>query len=225
MISALGPIDFTKTDLTSLDLTPRQRLAISQELEYQQLGLPPFSDPSPWQRLSRDQQDKFNQKYLALSPELQDFSKSQFLTLSERAQKHAYNAFLALDINSLAAVIQREMKIINSEEVSKRGLQVTNELREESRSSSVGVRVNNFDFPEVDVDRKPQRKQKKTIRKYDPRDSRRQRRPVKQRQPVEVTGSTALAQELHLKFAREQLLQAIHLQACLSHPATCGRHH
>ena len=71
LISALGPIDFTKADLDTLVLTPRQRLAISQELEYQQLGLASFSDPSPWQRLSRDEQLEFNRKYLALPQELQ----------------------------------------------------------------------------------------------------------------------------------------------------------
>ena len=109
---------------------------MTQEVEYQQLGLPPFSDPSPWQRLSRDQQEEFNKKYLALSPELQEFSKSQFLTLSERAQKHAYNAFLSLDIKSLAAVIEKEMKIIKSGEAPEP--QVTNDLREESGSSQVG---------------------------------------------------------------------------------------
>ena len=177
VLQKLGPVDINHLD--KLDLTPRQRLAISQELEYQQLGLASFADPTPWQRLSRDQQEEFNQKYLALSPELQEFSKSQFLTLSERAQKHAYNAFLALDINSLAAVIEREMKIINSEEVAKGDHQVSNELREESRSSNVGVRVNNFDFP--DVERKPEKKERKTIRKYDPR---RQRRPISKVNPA-----------------------------------------
>ena len=222
LISELGPIDFTKTDLDSLVLTPRQRLAVRQELEYQQLGLPPFSDPSPWQRLSREQQEEFNQKYLSLSPELQEFSKSQFLKISERAQKQAYNAFLNLDSNSLAVVIEREMKIIKSREFPEH--QVTNNLSEEFRSSNGGVRVNNFDFP--DVAGKPQRKQNKTVRKYTARRRRRPHlkvKPAKPRQLSEVTQSTARAQELHLKFAREQLLQAIHLQACLSQPATCGR--
>ena len=56
---------------TSLVLTPRQKLALRQELEVRRLGLEPWSDLSPWQRLSRSQQKKFNEKYLALPPELQ----------------------------------------------------------------------------------------------------------------------------------------------------------
>ena len=55
----------------SPQLTPRQRLAIAQELEYQQLGLAAFTDPTPWQRLSREEQLEFNRKYLALPAELQ----------------------------------------------------------------------------------------------------------------------------------------------------------
>ena len=119
-----------------------------------------------------EQQEEFNQKYLSLSPELQEFSKSQFLKISERAQKQAYNAFLNLDSNSLAVVIEREMKIIKSREFPEH--QVTNNLSEEFRSSNGGVRVNNFDFP--DVAGKPQRKQNKTVRKYT---ARRRRRPHK----------------------------------------------
>ena len=42
-----------------------------QELSYQKLGLPAWSDPTPWQRLSREQQIEFNRKYLALPPDLQ----------------------------------------------------------------------------------------------------------------------------------------------------------
>merc|ERR1712223_1588100 len=43
LIGHLGNIDLSNTD--TLVLTPRQRLAISQELEYQQLGLASFADP------------------------------------------------------------------------------------------------------------------------------------------------------------------------------------
>ena len=59
------------SDLARLSLDPRQRLAIAQELEYQQLGLPAFTDPTPWQRLTRDQQLEFNRKYLSLPTHLQ----------------------------------------------------------------------------------------------------------------------------------------------------------
>merc|ERR1711997_664613 len=45
LIGHLGNIDLRNTD--TLVLTPRQRLAISQELEYQQLGLSSFTDPTP----------------------------------------------------------------------------------------------------------------------------------------------------------------------------------
>merc|ERR1711983_259937 len=48
LISHLGNVDLTNVD--KLVLTPRKRLAIEQELEYQQLGLAPYTDPAPWQR-------------------------------------------------------------------------------------------------------------------------------------------------------------------------------
>ena len=107
LIAHLGNIDLRNTD--TLVLTPRQRLAISQELEYQQLGLPAFTDPTPWQRLSRDQQEEFNKKYLALAPELQEFSKNQFTNLPEDRQEHAFNMFISLDLETLSQVIENEL--------------------------------------------------------------------------------------------------------------------
>ena len=210
LISELGNIDLSRTDLDTLVLSPRQRLAITEELQYQQLGLPVFTDPTPWQRLSQTQQEEFNKKYLALSPELQEFSREQFLSISERGQKHAYNAFLTLDSNTLTAVIREEMKKIKSGLVSQD--QVTNELREEFRSSVDGVKINNLNFDDIE-----ENTAKKS--RYDPR---RQRQP-QQRQRLEVTENRNIAQELHLKYARAQLQQAIHLQACLANPATCAR--
>ena len=56
---------------TNLVLTPRQKLALKQELELRRKGLSPWSDPTPWQRLSRSEQNLFNDKYLSLPPELQ----------------------------------------------------------------------------------------------------------------------------------------------------------
>jgi len=106
VLQNLGPVDINHLD--KLDLTPRQRLAITQELEYQQLGLPPFSDPSPWQRLSRDQQMEFNTKYLALPRELQEYSRNQFLSLPEPRQEKAYQTFLTVDIQTLTRAIARE---------------------------------------------------------------------------------------------------------------------
>jgi len=106
VLQKLGPVDINHLD--KLDLTPRQRLAISQELEYQQLGLPPFSDPTPWQRLSRDQQIEFNTKYLGLPQDLQEYSRNQFLSLPEARQEKAYQTFLTVDIQTLTHAIARE---------------------------------------------------------------------------------------------------------------------
>merc|ERR1712066_1210772 len=97
------------SDLARLSLSPGQRLAIAQELEYQQLGLPAFTDPTPWQRLSRDQQPEFNKKYLALAPELQEFSKNQFTNLPEDRQEHAFNMFISLDLETPSQVIENEL--------------------------------------------------------------------------------------------------------------------
>jgi len=91
-----------------LNLSPKQRLALSQEFEYQQLGLPPFTDPTPWQRLTRDQQLEFNRKYLALPPVLQEYSRNQFLSLPDDRQEKAYNTFVTVDIETLTNAIERE---------------------------------------------------------------------------------------------------------------------
>merc|ERR1712228_1163708 len=64
LISHLINYDFSKFDPQLL--TPNQRAAVLQELEHQQLGLPPFTDLTPWQKLTRDQQIEFNRKYLLL---------------------------------------------------------------------------------------------------------------------------------------------------------------
>ena len=106
LIAHLGNIDLGNTD--KLVLTPRQRQAIAEELEYQQLGLQPFTDPTPWQRLSRDQQTAFNQKFLSLRRDLQEYAKTQFTTLSEDRQAHAFQMFLTLDLETLNEVISTE---------------------------------------------------------------------------------------------------------------------
>jgi len=95
-------------DLGRLSLSPGQRLALSQELELQQLGLPAFTDPTPWQRLSRYQQLEFNRKYLALPTHLQEYSRNQFLSLSDARQEKAYNTFVSVDIETLTRAIERE---------------------------------------------------------------------------------------------------------------------
>ena len=107
LIAHLGNIDLKNTD--KLVLTPRQRQAISEELEYQQLGLQPFTDPTPWQRLSRDQQTRFNQKFVSLRRDLQDYAKTQFTSLPEDRQQHAFTMFLTLDLDTLTEVIESEL--------------------------------------------------------------------------------------------------------------------
>merc|ERR1711936_1292680 len=38
------------------ELTARQKTALEQEVSYRELGLDPWTDPNPWQRLTREQQ-------------------------------------------------------------------------------------------------------------------------------------------------------------------------
>jgi len=168
LISHLGNVDLTSVD--SLVLTPRQRLAIAQELEYQQLGLAPFSDPTPWQRLSREQQEEFNRKYLALRPDLQQYSRNQFLSLPEERQAHAYGAFLSLDTETLSTIIeselQKEREVLEAERLAEererqrleqerlqqleaqrlRNFQEQNTFQEQPRSQQ----RNNFNFNQID---------------------------------------------------------------------------
>merc|ERR1711892_1374152 len=102
----------SKDNLGNVDqlvLTPRQKVAILQELEHQKLGLPPFTDTTPWQRLTREQQLKFNKKYLGLSLELKGYSRNQFLSLSDDRQAHAYAVFLSADLQTLSHAIEREL--------------------------------------------------------------------------------------------------------------------
>merc|ERR1711892_1130257 len=102
----------SKDNLGNVDqlvLTPRQKVAIIQELEHQKLGLPPFTDPTPWQRLTRGQQLEFNKKYLGLSLELQEYSRNQFLSLPDDRQAHAYAVFLSTDLQTLSHAIEQEL--------------------------------------------------------------------------------------------------------------------
>merc|ERR1712106_278668 len=102
----------SKDNLGNVDqlvLTPRQKVAILQELEHQKLGLLPFTDPTPWQRLTREQQLEFNTKYLGLSLELQEYSRNQFLSLPDDRQAHAYAVFLSSDLQTLSHAIGQEL--------------------------------------------------------------------------------------------------------------------
>merc|ERR1712106_645091 len=96
-------------NVDQLVLTSLQKVAILQELEHQKLGLTPFTDPSPWQRLKRGQQLQFNTKYLGLSLELQEYSRNQFLSLPDDRQAHAYAVFLSTDLQTLSHAIEQEL--------------------------------------------------------------------------------------------------------------------
>merc|ERR1712106_264355 len=96
-------------NVDQLVLTSLQKVAILQELEHQKLGLTPFTDPSPWQRLTRGQQLEFNTKYLGLSLELQEFSRNQLLSLPDDRQAHAYAVFLSTDLQTLSHAIEQEL--------------------------------------------------------------------------------------------------------------------
>ena len=108
LISHLSEYDLRTVD--PLVLTPRQQVAILQELEHQELGLPPFTEPTPWQRLTREQRMEFNRKYMALRVDLQEYSRNQLLSLPEDRQAHAYGAFLSLDLQTLIEVIESEIE-------------------------------------------------------------------------------------------------------------------
>merc|ERR1712106_376563 len=102
----------SKDNLGNVDqlvLTYLQKVAILQELEHQKLGLPPFTDPTPWQRLTREQQLQFNTKYLGLSLELQEYSRNQFLSLPDDRQAHAYAVFPSTDLQTLSHAIEQEL--------------------------------------------------------------------------------------------------------------------
>merc|ERR1711892_1084146 len=107
LISHLSKDNLGNVDL--LVLTPRQKVAILQELEHQKLSLSPFTDPTPWQRLTREQQLEFNEKYLGLSLELQEYSRNQFLSLPDDRQAHAYAVFLSVDLQTLSHAIEQEL--------------------------------------------------------------------------------------------------------------------
>ena len=107
LVSHLDSLDLESVG--SLVLTSRQKTALLQEVEVRRLGLSPWSDLSAWQRLSREEQVRFNEKYLGLPSSLQQFSRTQFMSLPEERQEHAYRMFLVLDEDTLKDVIAREL--------------------------------------------------------------------------------------------------------------------
>merc|ERR1719483_1523967 len=85
-------------------------MALTQEVEYRELGLQPFSDPTPWQRLTKGEQQTFNNVYLALPADIQEFARVQFHTVPEEIKEHAFRMFLNLDIETLTFVIGKELQ-------------------------------------------------------------------------------------------------------------------
>merc|ERR1712025_331351 len=111
LIGHLGQVDLRKVD--KLILTPRQQLAISQELELQELGLPSYHDPTPWERLTEIEKLTFNEKYRSLSNDLQEFARKQFLSSPDDILIHAFRMFVNLDSNTLSRVLTREVKMLS----------------------------------------------------------------------------------------------------------------
>jgi len=241
LISYLGNVDLNKVD--KLILTPRIQQAISQELEHQKLGLTPFTDPTPWQRLTRDQQKKFNRKYLALRQDLQEYSRNKFLSLSEEMQEHAYDAFLTFNIDTLAEIIESEVKRERetaeiqrlAEERERQRLeqeqqqqgqrdvqQQINGFQEQPRSQQ-GNRLNTFNLKQVE-----QSQQIITNRlrpDFDPRrtQQRIKQNPFKKRQFKQqpLQQQQASLERLHFQTANEQLKEAVRLQGCLANQSLC----
>ena len=69
LVSHLHDLDLDSG--AALVLTPRQKAALRQELGARRMGLAAWADLTPWQKLTRAEQRKFNEKYLALPVELQ----------------------------------------------------------------------------------------------------------------------------------------------------------
>merc|ERR1712072_1064971 len=119
------------------ELSARQKAALEQELSYRELGLEPWSDPNPWQRLTRDQQLAFNEAYLALGDEVQEFARQMFVTVSEAQQEHAFAAFLTLDLATLTAVLEKEKAeqeaIAEAEAEALRQAEAEKQIRERQR--------------------------------------------------------------------------------------------
>ena len=220
LIAYLGNIDLSQDDIDieSLKATPREKLAIAQELELQRKGLAPFTDPTPWQRLSKDQQQEFNRKYLALPHELRMFSRDQFLTLSDKMQAKAYTAFLTLDSESLKNVLEQEMETIRRMEAQNTEIFSKNiyELVEKPRAQN-GLKAPNFNFNQIEEN------SRRIKAKYDPRKRQFSQKQLKQRQRKKPAALDFMktAEQLHFKYAQAQLQQAIKLQACLANRKFC----
>ena len=148
LVSHLDSLDLESVD--SLVLTSRQKTALLQEVEVRRLGLSPWSDLSAWQRLSREEQVRFNEKYLGLPSSLQQFSRTQFMSLPEDRQEHAYRMFLVLDEDTLKDVIarelerQREVEILTEEDETSTPAQIritATQLKELQEESTKEVRT------------------------------------------------------------------------------------
>ena len=220
LIAYLGNIDLSQDDIDfeSLKATPIEKLAIAQELELQRHGLAPFTDLTVWQRLSEDQQQEFNRKYLALPHELKMFSRDQFLTLSDKMQARAYNAFLKLDLNTLTHILEQEMETFKKIKTQNAGIFSKNvhELAEKPRAQN-GLKAPNVHFNQIEEN------SRRIKSKYDPRKRQFSQKQLKQRQRKKPSSLDFMktAEKLHFKYAQAQLQQAIKLQACLANRSYC----
>merc|ERR1712193_161301 len=79
---------------------------------------------------TQKEQLNFNEKYLALSPELQEFAKNQFVSASDDILLHAFRMFNKLDLELLTKVLQREADIIKGKAVIKEDQQMVLEQEE-----------------------------------------------------------------------------------------------
>ena len=218
LIAYLGNINLSDDDIDiqSLKATPREKIAVAQELELQRRGLSPFTDPTPWQMLTEEQQNEFNRKYLSLPLELRMFSRDQFLSLSDKMQTKAYNAFLTLDSNTLELVLRNEMETLNKIEEQKAEIFSKNFLKiVEAPKASNGMKFTDLNQIEGFSARSKS--------KYDPRKRQFSKTHFKQRQHKKPSSLEFMktAEQLHLKYAKEQLYQAIKLQACLANRSYC----
>jgi len=127
LIGHLGQVDLRKVD--KLILTPRQQLAIAQELELQELGLPSYHDPTPWERLTEKEKLTFNEKYRSLSNDLQEFARKQFLSSPDDILIHAFRMFVNLDSDTLSRVLTREVKMFSGNQDEDDVLSQNNEVQ------------------------------------------------------------------------------------------------
>ena len=166
------------------ELTARQKAALEQEVSYRELGLDPWTDPNPWQRLTREQQLAFNEAYLALGDDVQEFARQMFLTVSEAQQEHAFAAFLTLDLATLTAVLEKEKAeqeaIAKAEAEALRQAEAEKQIRERQR--------------QLEASRQQQSRQRLRARTEEPRNQQGRRISINQVDQVKFSLQEAVNQ-------------------------------